>query len=85
MEISLIPKECIICFDEVEEHRYSFVHCSNCRNFYHEDCYFTWKKKSKGKQCPYCQLKKLTYYKFFRPKCCCIPIKKGSYHIPKNI
>ena len=85
MEISLIPKECIICFDEVEGHRYSFVHCSNCRNFYHEDCYFTWKKKSKGKQCPYCQLKKLTYYQFFRPKCCCIPIKKGSYHIPKNI
>ena len=85
MEISLIPKECIICFDDVERHIQGFVHCSNCNNFYHEECYFKWKEKKKSNECPYCQLKMLTHYQFFRPSCCCFPLKKGSFHVPQNI
>ena len=85
MEISLIPKECVICLDDVDRFNQSFIHCSNCRNFYHEDCYFRWKKKSKGNKCPYCQLETLTYYQLFSSSCCCFPIKKESYHLPQNI
>ena len=85
MEISLIPKECVICLDDVNRPHQSFIHCSNCRNFYHDDCYFTWKNKKNSKKCPYCQLETLTYYQLFSPSCCCFPIKKESYHVPQNI
>ena len=85
MEKSLICKECIICLEEVYPENNNFVHCVTCQNFYHEDCYNHWKSQSKDKKCPYCQQKTLFLYKFYQPMFCCIPLKKKSYHILKNI
>lgn len=66
----LNQKECIICFDDVNED--CFIKCNTCNNYYCTVCLYEWKKRSKSNLCTYCQqptLKKHKNYFNILKKC----------------
>ena len=57
---NLKTKECLICFEEINEKTDRYIRCKNCNIYYHKYCHKTWntwKGKQNKNKCSHCSLK----------------------------
>ena len=52
-------KECLICFEEINEKTQKYIRCKNCNVYYHKSCHKTWNtwnNKININKCSHCSL-----------------------------
>ena len=57
---NLKTKECLICFEEINEKTDRYIRCKICNIYYHKYCHKTWntwKGKQNKNKCSHCSLK----------------------------
>ena len=55
----LKTKECLICFEDINEKKDKYIKCKNCNVYYHKKCHKTWntwKGKNNKNKCSHCTL-----------------------------